>query len=162
MAAEPLKLGRTERVSDGRQTHAARVRLHGRPWRVLAAGVVVNGGAVALVVLVLPGVRESTGHPVLGYLALGAIFGVINAFVKPVIQFVALPALLGSLGLVVIVVDVVTFWLLDALTPLLDTDGFWAVLAAGVVLGVLSYVLDNVLGLVPPIRQGQGRRGFAA
>jgi hypothetical protein len=36
---------------------------------------------VALVVLVLPGVNEGTGHPVLGYLALGAIFGAINAFV---------------------------------------------------------------------------------
>ncbi len=129
---------------------------------MLAAGVVVNGVAVALVVLILPGLKESTSHPVLGYVALGAIFGVINAFVKPLIQFVALPALLSSLGLVVIVVDVVTFWLLDALTPLLHTRGFWAVLAAGVVLGVLSYVLDNVLGLEPPIRQEQARREFAA
>jgi putative membrane protein len=159
---EPLRLGRAERGPEGRQAHASRVHLHRRPWRVLAAGVVVNGGAVALVVLVLPGVKESTGHPVLGYLALGAIFGVINAFVKPVIQFAALPALLGSLGLVVIVVDVITFWLLDALTPLLHTGGLFAVLAAGVVLGVLSYVLDNVLGLVPPIRQERARRGFAA
>ena len=158
---QPLPLGRAEQVSDGRPTHASRIRLHRRPVRVLVASVVVNGGAVALVVLLLPGLKENTGHPVLGYLALGVIFGVINAFVKPVIQFVALPALLSSLGLIVIVVDVVTFWLLDALTPLLHTRGFWAVLAAGVVLGVLSYLLDNVLGLVPPIYQEQSRRGFA-
>lgn len=117
---------------------------------------------MALVVLLLPGVKESMGHPLLGYLALGAIFGLINAFMKPVIQFVALPALLSSLGLVVIVVDVVTFWLLDELTPLLNTSGLLAVLAAGVVLGVLSFVLDNVLGLVPPIRQEPRQRGFAA
>jgi putative membrane protein len=131
--------------------------LHRAPWRVVAARVVVNGLAVALVVAILPGVRESTGHPVLGYLALGAIFGLINAFAKPAIQFIALPLLLGSMGLVVIFVDVFTFWLLDALTPLLTTTGLFAVGAAGILLALLSYVLDNVLGLVPPVQRD--RRG---
>ena len=42
---------------------------------VVAARVVVNGLAVALVVLILPGVRAGTGHPALGYLVLGAILG---------------------------------------------------------------------------------------
>ena len=134
------------------------MKLHRVPWRVIGARVVVNGLAVALVVLILPGVRESTGNPALGYLALGAIFGLINAFVKPAIQFVALPLLAGSMGLVVVLVDIVTFWLLDSLTNLLHTNGpLWVVLA-GVLLGLLSYVLDNVLGLVPPIltdRRGQ-------
>jgi putative membrane protein len=131
--------------------------LHRAPWRVVAARVAVNGLAVALVVAILPGVRESTGNPVLGYLALGAIFGLINAFAKPAIQFIAVPLLLGSMGLVVIVVDVITFWLLDALTPLLTTTGFLAVGAAGILLALLSYVLDNVLGLVPPVQRD--RRG---
>jgi putative membrane protein len=118
---------------------------------VVAARVVVNGLALALVVLILPGVRESAGHPVLGYLALGAIFGLINAFVKPALQFVALPGLLGSMGMVVILVDIITFWLLESLTSLLSTTGFLWVVLAGVLLGLLSYVLDNLLGLVPPI-----------
>jgi hypothetical protein len=48
----------------------------------VAARVVVNGLAVALVVLILPGVRVGTGHPALGYLVLGAILGLINAFVN--------------------------------------------------------------------------------
>jgi putative membrane protein len=117
----------------------------------VAARVVVNGLVVALVVLVLPGVRESTGHPALGYLVLGAILGLINAFVKPLIQFVALPGLLGSMGLVVIVVDILVFWLLESATKILSTDGFLWVVLAGVLLGLLSYVLDNLLGLVPPI-----------
>ena len=135
---------------------------HRAPWRVTAGRVVVNGLAVAFVVVLLPGVWEHTGHPVLGYLALGAIFGVINAFVKPVIEFVALPGLLGSMGLVLILVQIITFWLLQEVTPLLDTRGVWAVVAAGVVLGLLTYVLDNVLGLVPPILQERQKREFAA
>ena len=142
--------------------HGPRIRLHRAPWRVLIGRVLVNALALALVVLVLPGVHESTGHPVLGYLVLGALFGLINAFFKPAIEFVALPFLLGSVGLVVILVDVAVFWTLDSLTSLLHTDGALWVVAAGGLLGLLSYLLDNVVGLVPPIvpdhREGRGRR----
>jgi hypothetical protein len=54
------------------------------------------------------------------------------------------------MGLVVILVDVIVFWLLDRLTPLLKTDSpLWVVLA-GVLLGLLVYLLDNLLGLTPP------------
>jgi putative membrane protein len=143
--------GLADRASVTGSRRASIIGLRGAPWRVLAGRVVVNGLAVALVVLLLPGVWENTGRPVVGYLALGAIVGVINTVVKPLIQFVALPGLLGSMGLVLILVQVLTFWLLEELTPLLEARGLWAVVAAGVVLGLSSYVLDNVLGLMPPI-----------
>jgi putative membrane protein len=88
---------------------------------------------------------------VLGYLVLGALFGLINAFVKPAIQFVALPGLLGSMGLIVILVDIITFRLLESATKILSASGFLWVVLAGVLLGLLSYVFDNLLGLAPPI-----------
>lgn len=121
------------------------------PWRVILARVIVNAIAVAVVVLALPGVHETTGKPVVGFLVLGALFGLINAFVKPAMQFVALPFLLGSMGLVVLVIDVISFWLLDAFTPLLRIEGALWVILAGVLLGLLSFLLDNLLGLTPPI-----------
>jgi putative membrane protein len=124
---------------------------------------VVNALALALVVLILPGIEDYAAHPLLGYLFLGALFGLLNAFVKPAIQFVALPLLLGSMGLVVVLVDVLVFWLLERLTPLLRTTGpLWArplwVVLAGVLLGLLSGVLDNILGLVPPLLSDQPDR----
>ena len=127
------------------------MKLHRAPWKVVVVRVIANAIAVAITVLIVPGLDENTGHPVLGYLALGALFGVINAFLKPAAQFVALPFLLGSVGLVVIVVDILVFLLLDQLTPLLDaTRPIWIVVG-GVMLGVVSFLLDNVLGLTPPI-----------
>jgi putative membrane protein len=121
------------------------------PWRVLAGRIVINGLAAALVVLLLPGIHVSTGYPVLGYLAIGAVLGVVNAFVKPVFQFVALPLLLGSLGLAVILVDALIFWLLDLLIPFLHTDSWLWLILAGVLLALFSYILDNLAGLSPPI-----------
>ena len=145
------------------RSNRSRVKLHKVPWRVTAGRVVVNAVALALVVAILPGIQEYAAHPVLGYLFLGAVFGLLNAFLKPAIQFLAFPLLLGSMGLVVVLVDVLVFWLLTRLTPLLRTTGpLWArplwVLLAGVLLGLLSGVLDNILGLVPPISSDQPDR----
>jgi putative membrane protein len=127
------------------------MKLHRAPWKVVVVRVIANAIAVAITVLVVPGLKENTGNPVLGYLALGAVFGLINAFLKPAAQFVAMPFLLGSIGLVVILLDILVFFLLDELTPLLDaTSAIWIV-AGGVMLSVVSFVLDNVLGLTPPV-----------
>jgi putative membrane protein len=133
------------------------VKLRRTPWRVLAGRTIVNGLAVTIVEVVLPGVHQSAEHPVLAFLAVGAILGLVNAFVKPVIQFVALPLLLGSLGLVVILVDIVVFWLVEVLTPFLHVDSLIWVVPAGVLLGLLSYLFDNLAGLTPPILSDQPR-----
>jgi putative membrane protein len=122
------------------------------PWKVIVTHVLVNALAVALTVLIMPGVSENTDRPVLGYLALGLLFGLINTFVKPAAQFLALPFLLGSMGFVVVLIDVLVFFLLDELTPgLLTADGALWIIIAGVLLGVLSWLLDNLLGLSRPI-----------
>ncbi|MCU0258750.1 MAG: phage holin family protein [Solirubrobacteraceae bacterium] len=122
------------------------------PWKVVVTHVLANAIAVALTVLILPGVSENTARPVLGYLALGVLFGLINTFVKPAAQFLALPFLLGSMGFVVILIDVLVFFLLDELTPgLLSADGALWIVIAGVLLGLLSWLLDNLLGLTRPI-----------
>jgi len=134
-----------------------------RPWKVLAVGVIVDGIAVAITVLALPGIHEDAKHPVLGYLILGALFGLINALLKPILQFLALPFLLQSLGVVVVLVDIAVFALLDALTPrLLNADGVLWIVIAGILLGVLSFVLENLTGLTPPIVNDQRREPGAA
>ena len=130
-------------------------------WRVWVMRVVVNAVAVAFVVLVLPGVKLQGSHTVLDLLLLGAIFGLVNAFIKPAMQFVALPFLFGSMGLVVLIVDVIAFWILDAVAKrIIDVEGALWIIVAGVLLGLVSFLLDNVLGLTPPILS-DGKEGTA-
>jgi putative membrane protein len=123
-------------------------------WRVALLRIPLNALAVFLTVLMLPGLHVTTGNPVLGYLALGLVFGALNAFVKPALQFVALPFLFSSFGLVVLVVDAVVFGLLD-LTRLLSSDRFFWIVVGGAVVGLLSFVFENLVGLTPPIVEEQ-------
>jgi putative membrane protein len=118
---------------------------------VIVGRTIVNALATALVVWILPGIRVSTAHPVVAFLVIAVLLGLVNAFVKPAMQFVALPLLLGSLGFVVILVDVLVFVLVYHLTPLLSAEGPGSVVAAGILLGLFAYILDNLAGLAPPI-----------
>jgi len=132
-------------------------------WRVWVVRVPANALAVALTALVLPGIHIATSRPVLGYLVLGAIFGLLNAFVKPVIQYITLPFLLESFGLVVVIVDVVVFWLLDLFfRHVVVVDGFLWYVAGGVVVGLLSFLIDNLLGLAPPIVDDRAEREWSS
>lgn len=127
------------------------MRDRGLALRLAVVRVPANAAALAFTVAVLPGVHVTAARPVVGYLVLGAVFGLVNAFVKPVLQFLVLPLLLASFGLVVVLVDVLAFWLLDALSGRLDADGVLWLVAAGALLGLLSFALDVLLGLTPPI-----------
>lgn len=148
-----FRLGKAEKTLVAMTTTTASrslVRGSAVNWKVVLLRVPLNGLAVFLTVLMLPGLHVTTSRPVLGYLALGAAFGLLNAFVKPALQLVALPFLFSSFGLVLLAVDAVLFGLLD-LTRILSADGFFWVVVGGAVVGLLSFLFENAFGLTPPI-----------
>jgi putative membrane protein len=121
-------------------------------WRVTALRVPSNALALAFTAWVLSGIHITTQRPLLGYLVLGAVFGLLNAFIKPALQYLTLPLLLESFGLVVVIVDVLVFWLFEVIFPhVVKVDGFWWLLAGGALLGLVSFLFDTLLGLTPPI-----------
>lgn len=129
-------------------------------WRVLLARLLVNAVVLALVILILPGIELTGGYRVLDLLVLAALLGLLNAFVKPLLQLLALPFLIESFGLVVVLMNTVILWLLDVLDlGLLEIDGFLWALAGGALLGLFSFLLDNLFGLVPPIVDDQADAG---
>lgn len=131
-------------------------RRHAANWRVAALRVPSNALALGFTAWVLSGIHITTGRPLLGYVLLGAVFGLLNAFVKPVLQYLTLPLLLESFGLVVVIVDVVVFWLFDLIFPqVVKVDGFGWLLAGGSLVGLLSFLFDTVLGLTPPVLDDQ-------
>jgi putative membrane protein len=132
-------------------------------WRVAVVRVPSNALALAFTAWVLAGIHITTSRPVLGYLVLGAVFGLLNALVKPMLQYLTLPLLLESFGFVVVIVDVFVFWLFDLIFPrVVAVDGFWWLLAGGALLGLLSFLLDTLLGLTPPIVDDRPSGGVAA
>jgi putative membrane protein len=120
-------------------------------WRLIAVRWVTSGLAVVITVLLLPGLRFTTWRWG-DFLLVGLVFGLLNALVKPVIQFFTLRYLVASYGIVVIVINAVLLLLLSwTLGGEISARGPVALLAGGSVVGVVGLFLDTVCGTTPPI-----------
>ncbi len=96
-------------------------------WRILLVRILVN--AVTLVVLaILPGITFV--DPSLGKLLLMAlVLGLINAFVKPILQFLTLSFLFVTYGFVLILINAIVLLLLARLFQSYQLASIWAALA---------------------------------
>src|ERR1700739_2477353 len=81
------------------------------------------------------------------------IFGLVNAFIKPIVQILSIPLYILTLGLIHIVINALMLWITARITAhvtphwgYLQIDHFWwnAVWAA-IVLSIVSWVLSLVV-----------------
>lgn len=88
------------------------------------AQILVNTLALFLANYLIPGF--SFQGDVLTFLVAGLVMGLINFFIRPVLRFISAPLIVLSLGLFLIVINIVLLWLLEYLVPELIIVGFWA------------------------------------
>lgn len=117
----------------------------------------VNALAIWLATLIIQGIGVSaqngdTGavENILTFLALGLIFGLVNALIKPIVKLLSLPFYIVTLGLFAFLVNAfmlqITEWISEA-TPLtfyID-DFFWDAILASVVITFVSMILNLIL-----------------
>jgi putative membrane protein len=111
--------------------------------------IVLNAVAVWVATLLVGGVdvtTDSTAAKVGTLLAVGAIFGLVNAVIKPIVKLLSLPLLILTLGLFALVVNALLFWLTaevsGAVGAPFEVDGFWSAFWGAIVVGLVSWVLS--------------------
>lgn len=75
----------------------------------------------------------------------GLILAIINTIIKPILVIFSLPAILLTLGLFMIVINGLTVLLASALYDPLQVTNFWAAMFAGMVIGVVNYLVSTIL-----------------
>jgi putative membrane protein len=79
------------------------------------------------------------------------IFGLVNAFIKPIVQILSIPLYILTLGLFHIVVNALMLWITARITENtthwgLAIDYFWwTAIKAAIVLSIVSWVLSLVV-----------------
>lgn len=120
-------------------------------WRLFLLRAVSGGLAVAVTVLLLPGLGF-TGWRWGELLEIAVVFGLLNALLKPVLQFLVLRFIFSTYGIVVVLINAVLLVVLGLLLP--DTFEVYrpvALLFGGLLVGVLSMVFETLLGANPPV-----------
>ena len=114
--------------------------------------VLINGLSLAVAALLVPNIKITTDNPLLAFLILGASLGILNALVKPIIQFLTLSLLFSSYGVVVVIINSVILMLLALIfDEFIEINSLIAAFLGGAVIGLVSMFLEYALGVTPPI-----------
>src|SRR5699024_1487822 len=125
------------------------------PMRFLGH-IIVTGLALWVTALLLPGMHlgEDSATVLTQVLTIGAIaliLALINTIVKPILELLTLPITCLTLGLFQLVINTLMLLLASWVSGLagltLTFDSFWWALGAGVIIGILSAIVEGVTGL---------------
>jgi putative membrane protein len=128
------------------------------------ARLVINAIALIVVVMVVPRVRFDYGDAWWKLLAVAAIFGVINAYIRPIVSALSLPLNLVAIGLVGFLINTAMLLLLAFVSGQLDL-GFhlagWPpgefrldVIITAFIAGIVIAAVSTALGLVRKVVPG--------
>jgi putative membrane protein len=121
--------------------------------RTILIKIGVNAVAIWVASLAVPavGVRAgSLSKEILSLVVVGALFGLVNTFIKPLVKLFALPFYILTLGLFSFIVNALMLKLVDWLSGAMGIDFssgpfFWSTVAAAVVVTFVSMILHLAL-----------------
>ena len=107
----------------------------------------INAVALYLAVYFVPGVNLEGGFVSLIWLAL--IFGLINAFLRPLLKLLTCPLIFLTLGLFTLLINTFLFWLTGEIGQAFGIGftvaGFWPAFLGGLVVTVVSVIMSLIL-----------------
>ena len=113
--------------------------------RKLLLGIILNAFALYGVIYFVSGITYTGG--ILFFAAGGAVIGVLNTVIKPIIKLITFPVHLLTMGLSLILLNGVIFWLfkqslevLDISNVTMDITSIKTYFIAGFVFGVINWV----------------------
>ena len=109
--------------------------------------LIVNAAALWVATRIVTGVTYSGDVPT--FLVVAFIFGIINAFIRPVAKILTFPIILLTLGIFALVVNGLMLWLTSALSDALGLGfhvrGFFAAFFGALVVSIVSTILSLVV-----------------
>ena len=106
--------------------------------------LLVNAAALWVATRLVSGVTYSGDW--LPFLGVALVFGVVNAFIRPVAKVLTFPLIIVTLGIFALVVNGLMLWLTSSLAEALElgfhVSGFWSAFWGALVVSIVSTVLS--------------------
>jgi putative membrane protein len=88
------------------------------------------------------------------------IVGVVNAFVRPIINFLSIPFIIVTLGLFLLLTNalMLTFseWLVNLFDVEFTVDGFWTTIGGALVITIVTWIVGLIIGEPEPAAESTG------
>ena len=106
----------------------------------------INTLAVLIAVYIVPGIHFKD-HSLLTPFVVSLVLGVLNAFIRPIIMYLALPVLIFTLGLFLLVINALLLYFVGiVLQAHFQVDGFMAAFWGALIISIVSVVLNSLTG----------------
>ena len=105
---------------------------------------IINTCAVAVAAFVVPGIHYQS---LLDLVVASLLLGILNAFIRPILLLMALPLLIFTLGLFILVINAVLLWFVGQISPEhFVVKDFWSAFWGALIIGVVSLLLNVMTG----------------
>ncbi|HEY5847494.1 MAG TPA: phage holin family protein [Microlunatus sp.] len=111
--------------------------------------LLANAAALAVATFLLSGISLTASTlegKIFTFLVVAAVFGILNAIIKPIFQLVTIPLVLLTLGLFLIVINacmlLLTSWLAGMFGLGWSVDGFWTAVLGAIIVSIVSFLLN--------------------
>ncbi|MDL2223821.1 phage holin family protein [Bacteroidales bacterium OttesenSCG-928-M06] len=105
--------------------------------------IIISSIAVYFTAWLLPGISvKSFGSAIL----VAIVLGILNAILKPILQFISFPITILTLGLFLLVINTVIILIASAIMGnSFHVDNFWWALLFSVIMSVVVSILESVV-----------------
>jgi putative membrane protein len=109
--------------------------------------LLINAAALWVAVKIVPGITYAGDW--VPFLAVALIFGIVNAFIRPIVKLFTLPIIFLTLGLFALVVNGLMLWLTSWLSTRFGlqfhVEGCWSAILGALVVSIVSTLLSMLL-----------------
>ena len=95
-------------------------------------------GAVWAAAVIVPGIRYDSWQSLF---VAGAVLGILNAVLKPLLQILSLPFILLTFGVFLLVINAILLRLTAWIVSGFHVSGFWAAMGGSLVISVVTLLL---------------------
>ena len=107
----------------------------------------INTLAVFAAVYIVPGIHLDKHSSLLAPFIASLVLGILNAFIRPILMFLALPLLIFTLGLFTFVINALLLYFVGILlAPHFQVDSFGAAFLGALIISVVSIALNILTG----------------
>ncbi|HEV7855374.1 MAG TPA: phage holin family protein [Herminiimonas sp.] len=102
----------------------------------------INAAALFALPFLMTSIKiDSVGAALIGAL----ILGLINTLIRPILVLLTLPVTVLTLGLFILVINALLFWLAAQLVGGFQVAGFWSAFGGAILYSIISWILSSLL-----------------
>ena len=108
----------------------------------VAFGWVSNLLAIWVASLIFDGVTYDNKFWVLA--VAGLVLFLANAIIRPIVIILTLPAVILTLGILLLFINAFTLWITDKIVPPFEVSGFWTYLGSVIIIWLVNMIVYGI------------------